>query len=163
MRIAVACDGLNVAAQASGCASFTCYAVNHGIISGCCNVPNMGITIFESVETLCQIDTDVLIAGSFDEDIRAALAAAGIEPAVTVLAAPKEAADAYLRDRPGRRLLLRRAPRRAGRRLRSHRVQARGPERLGRLGPTGPPPPTDSARKKGTLSGPFLVTQWKAT
>ena len=51
MRIAVACDGLNVAAQASGCASFTCYAVNHGIISGCCNVPNMGITIFESVDT----------------------------------------------------------------------------------------------------------------
>ena len=96
MRIAVACDGLNVAAQASGCASFTCYAVNHGIISGCCNVPNMGITIFESVETLCQIDTDVLIAGSFDEDIRAALAAAGIEPAVTALAAPQEAADAYL-------------------------------------------------------------------
>ncbi len=33
---------------------------------------------------------------SFDEDIRAALAAAGIEPAVTALAAPKEAADAYL-------------------------------------------------------------------
>ena len=96
MRIAVACDGLNVAPQAAGCASFTCYSVNHGIISGCCNVPNMGITIFESVETLRQMDTDVLIAGSFDEELMAALAAANIEPVALGLPSPKEVAEAYL-------------------------------------------------------------------
>lgn len=96
MRIAVACDGLSVAAQAAGCASFTCYSVNHGIISGCCNVPNMGITIFESVEILHQMDTDVLIAGSFDDEFVAALTAAGIEPVALTSPAPKEAAEAYL-------------------------------------------------------------------
>lgn len=96
MRIAVACDGLNVAAQAAGCASFTCYSVNHGIIAGCCNVPNMGITLFESVETLRQMDTDVLIAAAFDADMAAALAAAGIEAAPTEHVTPKDAADAYL-------------------------------------------------------------------
>ena len=87
MRIAVACDGLSVAPHAAGCASFTCYSVNHGIISGCCNVPNMGITIFESVETLKQMDTDELIA---------VLAAAGIEPVALGLPSPKEVAEAYL-------------------------------------------------------------------
>lgn len=98
MRIAVACDGLNVAAQAAGCASYTCYSVNHGIISGCCNVPNMGITVFESIDVLSQTDTDVLVAGSFDADTAAALEAAGIEAAATALVSPKEAAGAYLHD-----------------------------------------------------------------
>lgn len=98
MRIAVACDGLNVAAQAAGCASFTCYAVNHGIISGCCNVPNMGITIFESVDTLRQMGTDVLIAGSFDAEFTAALAEAGIEPVALALPSPKEVAETYLHN-----------------------------------------------------------------
>lgn len=96
MRIAVACDGLSVAPHAAGCASFTCYSVNHGIISGCCNVPNMGITIFESVETLKQMDTDVLIAGSFDDELIAVLAGAGIEPVALGLPSPKEVAEAYL-------------------------------------------------------------------
>lgn len=96
MKIAVACDGLTVATQAAGCASFTCYTVNHGIISGCCNVPNMGITIFESVEVLHQMGTDVLIAGSFDEEIGCALTAAGIEPVALDIPSPKAAAEAYL-------------------------------------------------------------------
>ena len=52
MKIAVACDGLLVAPLTSRCESFTCYAVEHGIIAGCCNVPNMGVTIQESIDIL---------------------------------------------------------------------------------------------------------------
>ena len=79
MKIAVACDGLLVAPLTSRCESFTCYAVEHGIIAGCCNVPNMGVTIQESIDILKKMDADVLIARSFGTELDAALEAAGID------------------------------------------------------------------------------------
>ena len=75
MKIAVACDGLLVAPLTSRCESFTCYAVEHGIIAGCCNVPNMGVTIQESIDILKKMDADVLIARSFGTELDAALEA----------------------------------------------------------------------------------------
>lgn len=96
MRIAVACDGLNVAPLTSRCESFTCYTVDHGIITSCCNVPNMGVTVQESIDILKQIDVDVLIAQSFGAELDQALDAANIDRSVTGELSPQEAAASYL-------------------------------------------------------------------
>ena len=96
MRIAVACDGLNVALLTSRCESFTCYTVDHGIIASCCNVPNMGVTVQESIDILKQIDVDVLIAQSFGAELDQALEAAGIDRVTTNELLPRDAAAMYL-------------------------------------------------------------------
>ena len=96
MKIAVACDGLLVAPLTSRCESFTCYAVEHGIIAGCCNVPNMGVTIQESIDILKKMDADVLIARSFGTELDAALEAAGIDRVTLDEESPRLAAESYL-------------------------------------------------------------------
>lgn len=96
MKIAVACDGLDVAPRACRCSSFTCYTVTNGIISGCCNVPNMGITLKECVDTLIQMNINVLIAGMLNEDLGCELEAAGIEYVLSSAPTPAEAAQSYL-------------------------------------------------------------------
>ncbi len=97
MRIAVACDGLETARLRSRCESFTCYTVENGVISGCCNVPDMSVSIQESIATLRQLDIDVLIARSFSSEFAFAVDAAGIERATRNEATPRCAAEAYLR------------------------------------------------------------------
>ncbi len=96
MKIAVACDGLEVAPQASRCSSFTCYTVTNGIISGCSNVPNMGITLKECVSTLNQMNINVLIAGMLNADLGRELETAGIEYVLSSASTPSEAAQSYL-------------------------------------------------------------------
>lgn len=96
MRIAVACDGLTVAPLTSRCESFACYSVDNGIIAGCCNVPNMGVTVQESIDILKQIDVDALIARSFSTELAGALEAAGIDRITQDEESPRVAADAYL-------------------------------------------------------------------
>lgn len=96
MRIAVACKGLAVAPQASLCSNFTCYSVTNGVISGCCNVPNMGTTVAECVDTLRAMGINVLIAGTLSPELGTALAAAGIEYLCAVSDVPFEAAQSYL-------------------------------------------------------------------
>lgn len=96
MKIAVACDGLEVAPQASRCSSFACYTVTNGIISGCSNVPNMGITLKECVDTLVQMNINVLIAGMLSDDLGRELEAAGIEYVLSSASLPSEAAQSYL-------------------------------------------------------------------
>ena len=97
MRIAVACDGLNVAPLMTRCESFTCYTVDHGIIVSCCNVPNMGVTVQESIDILKQIDVEVLIAQSFSTELEQALETAGINCMATSELLPRNASAAYLR------------------------------------------------------------------
>lgn len=96
MRIAVACDGLEVAPLTSRCESFTCYSTNNGIIVSCCNVPNMGVTVQESIDILKKIDVDVLIARSFGDELMRALEAADIECVTQDQDVPRAAADTYL-------------------------------------------------------------------
>ena len=62
MKIAVACDGLDIAAAAATCSSFACYTTQSGVVTGCSNVPNMGLTPRERASILQQMGVDALIA-----------------------------------------------------------------------------------------------------
>ena len=98
MKIAVACDGLAIAPQAASCTSFTCYTINAGIIAGCSNVPNLGLTPRERAQFLSEMGVSALIARHFSPEGIEALVSAGIEPIDTRCATPRDAVDAYLRD-----------------------------------------------------------------
>lgn len=79
MKIAVACDGLDIAAAAATCSSFACYTTQSGVVTGCSNVPNMGLTPRERASILQQMGVDALIARQFTPEGLAALDEAGIE------------------------------------------------------------------------------------
>ena len=82
MKIAVACDGLDIAVTAATCSSFACYTAQSGVVTGCSNVPNMGITPRERASILQQMGVDALIARQFSPEGLAALDEAGIGAAV---------------------------------------------------------------------------------
>ena len=96
MKIAVACDGLDIAAAAATCSSFACYTTQSGVVTGCSNVPNMGLTPRERASILQQMGVDALIARQFTPEGLAALDEAGIEAVISNAASPREAADLYL-------------------------------------------------------------------
>lgn len=96
MRIAVACDGLAIAPQAAACTSFACYTVDNGVITGCSNVPNMGLTAQESLDILRQMGINVLIARAFTAEARSALSESSIDQIISEAPTPREAADAYV-------------------------------------------------------------------
>lgn len=96
MKIAVACDGLDIAVTAATCSSFACYIAQSGVVTGCSNVPNMGITPRERASILQQMGVDALIARQFSPEGLAALDEAGIEAVLSNAASPREAADLYL-------------------------------------------------------------------
>ena len=96
MKIAVACDGLDIAVTAATCSSFACYTAQSGVVTGCSNVPNMGITPRERASILQQMGVDALIARQFSPEGLAALDEAGIEAVLSNAASPREAADLYL-------------------------------------------------------------------
>ena len=93
MKIAVACDGLDIAVTAATCSSFACYTAQSGVVTGCSNVP---ITPRERASILQQMGVDALIARQFSPEGLAALDEAGIEAVLSNAASPREAADLYL-------------------------------------------------------------------
>lgn len=96
MKIAVACDGLNIAAKAATCTSFACYTIEAGVVTGCSNVPNMALTASERAAIMQQMGVSTLLAHTFSEEGLAALADASIDAIATEMASPREAVDAYL-------------------------------------------------------------------
>ncbi|MCI8425274.1 MAG: dinitrogenase iron-molybdenum cofactor biosynthesis protein [Adlercreutzia sp.] len=96
MRIAVACDGLEIAPHAATCTSFACYAIEAGVICGCSNVPNMALTAKERANTLKQMDVTTLLAQTFSPEGLTALAECGIEAVPTTDASPRDAVNAFL-------------------------------------------------------------------
>lgn len=96
MRIAVACDGLDISAHAAQCEGFLCYTVERGIITSCRNLPNMMDTSLEAAELVCGMGIDTIIANGIDMDMAEVLCAAGIEVVPGAQGTPREAVDAYL-------------------------------------------------------------------
>ena len=119
MKIAVACDGLDIAVTAATCSSFACYTAQSGVVTGCSNVPNMGITPRERASILQQMGVDALIARQFSPE---GLARGG--------GGSVSLPHAHGGRGPIGKEHQRGALRRAGRRLRPHRAQARRPKRL---------------------------------
>lgn len=96
MKIAVACTGLNVAADAARCESFMCYTVEKGIIKECRNLPNMGITSAEAVNLIKSIGFDSIITGGIDMDTANELCRSSIEVVAGVEGTAREVVEAYL-------------------------------------------------------------------
>jgi predicted Fe-Mo cluster-binding NifX family protein len=97
MRIAVACDGLMVAPQASRCEGYACYEVLYGTIQSCRNVPTMDGSTEENLALLKALEIDILIARHFTEDFALKLRQASIECVTSRPASPRAVVDAYLR------------------------------------------------------------------
>ncbi len=96
MEIAVACDSLVIAEYAARCDSFMCYTVDKGILTGCRNLPNPGLTSQEAVDLLINLGFDVFIAGHIDEGAADQLCAAGIEVIAGASGNPRNAVEDFL-------------------------------------------------------------------
>ena len=96
MKIAVACNGLDLSAHAAQCDSFLCYTVEKGIVTDCRNLPNMHDTSREAAELVTAVGFDTIITGGIDMDMADALCDAGVEVVAGAKDTPREALDAYL-------------------------------------------------------------------
>jgi predicted Fe-Mo cluster-binding NifX family protein len=79
MNIAVACCGLDVAPYFSQSASYTCYQVDRGIITGSRNLPATDMPLDGLVDLLHKINVDTLIVGRIEYDRANYLCHSGIE------------------------------------------------------------------------------------
>lgn len=96
MKIAVACNGLDLSAHAAQCDGFLCYTVDKGIVTDCRNLPNMYDTSHEAAELVKAVGFDTIITGGIDMDMADALCDAGVEVVAGAEGTPREALDAYL-------------------------------------------------------------------
>ena len=90
MKIAVACNGLDVAPFFSQCSNYMCYTVDRGIIVGCQNMPALDQPLEQLIELLRAIGMDTLIVGRIEYDMASSLCISGIE---VVAGAEGEALD----------------------------------------------------------------------
>lgn len=96
MRIAVACEGLDVASNFSHCSSFMCYTVNRGIITECQNMPNLGLSVGKLVPLLAELGIATLIVGCIEYDSACVFCDADIEIVAGVKGSAREVTEAYL-------------------------------------------------------------------
>ena len=79
MRIAVACQGLDVAPRFARSSSFMCYRVDRGMFADCQNMPNLSFPPAQLAQVLKDLDVSVMIVDRIDPTSETALKAAGIE------------------------------------------------------------------------------------
>lgn len=96
MKIAVACDDLNVSSHAALCTSFMCYTVDRGVITDCRNLPNPGLPCNEAAQMLVGLGINTIIAGGIDMDFANCCCYAGVEVVAGVRGTAREVADNYI-------------------------------------------------------------------
>ena len=96
MKIAVACNGMDLSPHAAQCDGLMCYTVVRGIITDCRNLPNMGDASLAPAALVKAIGFDTLITGGIDMDMANELCEAGIEVVAGAEGSPREALEAYL-------------------------------------------------------------------
>ncbi len=96
MRVAVACDGLNVSMQNGRCESFMCYTIERGIITQCQNTPNPCLSPKLSANFLKQLGVDVLLVNILDPAFAGPYKHAGIEVATGLTGPAQQAVETYL-------------------------------------------------------------------
>ena len=96
MRVAVACQGLNVAPYFVQCTGYTVYTVNRGIITDSRNMPALDQPIDKLVELLKSIDIDAIIVGLIEYDMAAVLCRNGIEVVAGAEGSTLDVAKAYV-------------------------------------------------------------------
>lgn len=79
MKVAVACDGLNVAPYFAQCTSYMCYTVERGIITGSANVPITDNPAMKPLEFLKALGADTVIVGLIEYDLASNLCHHNIE------------------------------------------------------------------------------------
>lgn len=96
MKIAVACDGLNVAQFFSQTTSYMCYDVVKGIIVDCKNMMAFDQPLDKLVELLQSLEIDTLIVGRIEYDIASSFCRSGIEIVAGAEGESLEVAKSYL-------------------------------------------------------------------
>lgn len=96
MKIAVACNGLEVAPYFSQCSNYMCYTVDRGIIVGCQNMPAPDQPLDQLILLLSSIGMDTLIMGRIEYDMASTLCAAGIEVVAGAQGEALDVAKAYV-------------------------------------------------------------------
>ncbi len=96
MEIAVACDGLIVAEHTDRCDSFMCYTANKGVLIGCRNLPNLGLTSQEAADLLIDLGFDIFITGGIDAEMTDRLCSAGIEVIAGISGDPRVVVNDFL-------------------------------------------------------------------
>ena len=96
MRIAVACTGLSVAPRYEKCESFMCYLIDHGIITGCQNVPNLSAAVTDTLDIIKALDVQVLLVNAISYDVAELFCNANIDLIAGVTGPAREAAEKYL-------------------------------------------------------------------
>lgn len=96
MRIAVASQGLDVAARFEQCESYMCYTVDHGIITECQNMPNLGLPYQELANLLNDLGVCTLIVGAIPFDIAHVFCAAEIEVVAGAQGSARTVVERYL-------------------------------------------------------------------
>ena len=66
MRIAVACQGLDVAPRFARSSSFMCYRVDRGMFADCQNMPNLSFPPAQLAQVLKDLDVSVMIVDRID-------------------------------------------------------------------------------------------------
>ncbi|MBQ3301611.1 MAG: hypothetical protein IJH04_05660 [Eggerthellaceae bacterium] len=79
MRIAVACDGLEVATYFVQSTNYMCYTVDRGIIVDSRNMPAFDQPLDKFIELMKSIQMDTLIVGRIEYDMATAFCHNGIE------------------------------------------------------------------------------------
>ena len=95
MRVAVACQGLNVAPYFVQCTNYTVYTVNRGIITDSRTMPALDQPINKFVELLKSINIDALIVGLIEYDMAAVLCRNNIEIVAGAEGSALDVAKAY--------------------------------------------------------------------
>lgn len=96
MRIAVASQGLDVAARFEQCESYMCYTVNHGIIAECQNMPNLNMAYQELAQLLCELDVCTLIVGAIPFDTARIFCSSDVEVVAGAEGSARTVVEQYL-------------------------------------------------------------------
>ena len=96
MRIAVACQGLDVAERFSRCSSFMCYRVEFGMFADCQNMPNLSFPPAQLAHVLTDFGVTAVIANRIEPSFETALNEAGIEVESGYTGTASAAARTYL-------------------------------------------------------------------
>ena len=96
MRIAVACDGLEVAPYFAQRTNYMCYTVDRGIIAEGKNVPALDKGSMKLTDFLQALEIDTIIVGRIEYDIASAFCRTGVEVVAGAEGEALDVARAYL-------------------------------------------------------------------
>lgn len=96
MRIAVACDGLDIAKHFRLCSSYMCYTIEDGAPVDCRNTPALDQPLAKCPDFFHALGADTLIAGHVDSETSSLLESEGITVVSDASGDPLTAVRTYL-------------------------------------------------------------------